>query len=401
MDKIQKALVEVLSYAIHDHEPVLPQLTSDDWYSLYIEAREHGVHLMIANLLKKHNIVIGDEETTKVCNNVLFVTALYHQASITKMPEIFDKLKENNIEIVIVKGWYFKTLYPNPSLRVMGDVDFLVKKEDLDKTGDVLKSIGYTLHDESHSEMHHMYTHPKHITLEVHFSLLGSTFSDEQRVFDEIVRKEKTTKTINSQKYFVPSDVNHAVYCCIHMMNHLRSSGFGLRNLCDLVLLIKNSEQYGWDEFFEKTKMMQINNFARAILSICHKYLGLEISIEYTNYINSLDKDKIDRLRDDILRSGEFGIKDKEYLLSKTLAEYHLNSKTAKNGKFSNFLFPSNKKLNHVYGYAKKYGVLLPVAWIHRLMLNLFRTDLSIRNKIPNSKIMNDHEILVNWLNEE
>jgi hypothetical protein len=400
MNKAQKQLIELLASALKGDTIPTPELSVTEWYLLCKEAKEHGVHLLLTYFLKNQNIILGDENLNQACAELMFITALFHASSVSIIEDFLNKIEKKGIEIMLLKGIYFKSLYPNPALRVMGDVDFYVKKEDLNEIFIVLDEIGYKRFDQNNFDLHYVYIHPNYITIEIHYSLMTSIFSKSQKTFEHLIWNERVVKNIDGRSYTVPSEVNHAIFCFIHMMKHLRSSGFGLRQLCDLVFLIKDNQAFDWDELFEKARRFNIYNFVVSILWICNVYFKLEVPEIYLSNIDPKDHDKYHVLLEDILKSGEFGSKDKRYLVNKKLAEYGLDTNSCGNNPI-HFIFPSRHKLSHVYDYVKKYPYLLPFAWIHRIINNVTRSDLLLREKLPNAKIISQHKELVKWLSKE
>ena len=59
--------------------------------------------------------------------------------------KLLQLLDENHIDCVILKGSAAALSYPQPILRVMGDVDFLVRKVDYEKTADLLEKTAINL----------------------------------------------------------------------------------------------------------------------------------------------------------------------------------------------------------------------------------------------------------------
>jgi len=66
-------------------------------------------------------------------------TILLHSAR-----KVIQEFKQENIGLLVSKGLYLAfAVYPGISLRPMSDVDFLVKRMDLDKIYKILAGLGY------------------------------------------------------------------------------------------------------------------------------------------------------------------------------------------------------------------------------------------------------------------
>ena len=51
-------------------------------------------------------------------------------------------------------------------------------------------------------------------------------------------------------------------------------------------------------------------------------------------------------------------------------------------GRFIRLLFPPPNEMNNKYNYAKKYKILVPIAWIHHLIEGLFNKNYNTKNKV-------------------
>ena len=61
-----------------------------------------------------------------------------------EMLQVEERLRQNKIIHVLMKGYILKQCYPIPELRTMGDVDFLIRKEDRYRTHQELLNLGFT-----------------------------------------------------------------------------------------------------------------------------------------------------------------------------------------------------------------------------------------------------------------
>jgi hypothetical protein len=58
--------------------------------------------------------------------------------------KIIQEFKKSGIDFLALKGLYFAfTIYPHRGLRSMADIDFLVKRKDLNKIDEILAGLGY------------------------------------------------------------------------------------------------------------------------------------------------------------------------------------------------------------------------------------------------------------------
>lgn len=103
---------------------------------------------------------------------------------------------EQGIEVVALKGLDLAySLYSEPALRPMGDLDFLIRASDLQAATMLVKDHGYQLEDELRSipaslrwlvtyEANFDKLQPTHVHLELHWNLIGSSCSQLQPEID-------------------------------------------------------------------------------------------------------------------------------------------------------------------------------------------------------------------------
>lgn len=181
------------------------------------------------------------------------------------------------------------------------------------------------------------------------------------------------------------------------MTNHFGKGGFGLRQLSDFNLLARKlGKDADWDKIIERAYSYGIGKFMKAMLYVCHNLFALEIPdcIKKEFEENLYD---IKMLIQSILDAGVFGRKNPKVVNDRVLATYihHNRNNTIKSFKY---LFPSRKQLDVNYSYAKRHAVLLPLAWLHRLLWNAFRTDLKLKHRIPDTKSIDEYVRLFKWL---
>ena len=104
-----------------------------------------------------------------------------------------DILTLNNIPHVFLKGYELQNLYPDPNLRMMGDIDVLVKPEDYKKALQCLINNEFKAINDSEKDYTLLYNN---ISIELHhklfedFRILNEYFN---KPFDNIKNKEKLT----------------------------------------------------------------------------------------------------------------------------------------------------------------------------------------------------------------
>ena len=173
------------------------------------------------------------------------------------------------------------------------------------------------------------------------------------------------------------------------MAVHLAHTGFGVRQLLDLVLLVeKKGDEINWSSFIQKAKACGIYKFTLAIFIACNRLFSMELPIELKkiNALSKISNKYIELLIEDIFASGVHGTKDQTRVFASEFAFDQSEGAAEGRGsifkKYMKLLFPPIKDMGERYSYARKFIVLAPAAWIHHLFVGLLNKDYSFKNKM-------------------
>lgn len=217
-------------------------------------------------------------------------------------------LDRHQIPFVIIKGAAAAMAYPDPYLRAAGDVDFLVRRCDYEKTAALLEESGFELNHEKLSWMHHYGYKYRKVSFELH-SRLGSIKQSDDRLislFEEgIMNSER--KEIGSFSFPVlPEDLN-GLSLLFHINQHLRT-GLGLRQIIDWMMYIDRLPTDVWDnQVLPLLRQTGMEKLALTVTAMCQRYLGLRKIVEESESYPCRE------LMDYILEKGNFGRKSGKY----------------------------------------------------------------------------------------
>ena len=217
-------------------------------------------------------------------------------------------LEENNIEYSILKGCRSAHFYPDPCKRALGDVDFLVRKTDLEITCKVLEDNGFVKY--SHSDEHdfHIIYFKDKVCFELHYRFNEEDGEESDNFTNEIITNAFAIPVLdNTAEIKVCNDLYHAITSLLHMKRHMKTAGLGLRHLCDWAVFVNSFDN---DEFIAKFKEPIENKglfkYAQALSLVAHKYLGLP----YKEWFGQMDDKSLNLLMDYIYSNGNFGRKE-------------------------------------------------------------------------------------------
>jgi len=386
MNNTQSQFLDLLSHSIRGKISA-EKYENVHWDEILTWSRSHKVEGIIYSALNKCNLISKiDSEEFKNLKISTFYTGARQLTNIINLSKIFNKFNEESIPVIALKGLVIRNLYPQPEQRDMNDADILVHKGDLERVKKILIGMGYN-HLEDHEASHHMvlyhFTYPM---IEVHWHIVKRDgFSDNLEKFEDNLWERAIKIKVGEAEVLSLCYEDLLLHLCMHMAAHIASSGFGLRQLCDLVLLVeKKGDEISWESFIEKSKKYGFKKFNIIIFSLCNKLFDMKIPSLLVD--NKLQKGKyITVLINDILNGGVYGKRDLVNNFGNQVAfNYEGKDKNATFGamkRYMKFIFPKVDAMPKNYNYAKKFKVLTPIAWIHHLFSGALKREYSIGEK--------------------
>jgi hypothetical protein len=116
--------------------------------------------------------------------------------------------------------------------------------------------------------------------------------------------------------------------------------------------------------------------FYKSIFALCIAHLGMKNTCLNDDFI--LEAEVYQKMIDDIIDAGVFGNKTMERVKSRNIVKqtYYEQGSASESKKIKviiNTLFPSAEAMSDKYVNARKYKILLPVAWTQRAIAHVIR----------------------------
>ncbi len=302
--------------------------------------------------------------------------------------KIHNVLSKADIPYVILKGLASALYYPDPLLRSMGDVDFLVCEDDLEKTCTVLEENGFVASEKTHGD-HLVYTDDV-CRYELHIEPAGMPKGEAGELVKsylaDILNKAEVKNTLFGQ-ILVPCAFHHGIIILLHTCHHLTSSGVGLRHLCDWAVFVNSLSD---DEFVglfrEKFNKIGLWTFACVLTKVCEKYL----SCPRKSWVGQVDEILVEALAQDIFKGGNLGQKSADrsheaMILPKYGDEEH--KEKSNSGRFLDYI---NQSVKNNWKKAEKNKLLLPLGWVYFGGRYVLRSLKGERPKINVNSFLND-----------
>lgn len=321
------------------------------------------------------------------------------------LSQVLDKMKERGIVCVLLKGALLADLYPEPELRLSGDIDLYVDEKDEKAAIEVLKELDFQVTPRKIGENDSECTHKIIKSLELHISLYEdhcATLWFDCIKYDMGKIQPYTTKggyTYNAL------EVNEALmFNVLHLIKHFLSSGAGIRQILDVVLYMeKNFDLIDREKYAKTMKSLKFDYFMDCCMKIGVDFLGADKNrLVWINDCEIPDKD-CEKVLNDIEESGLFGHNNNERRsFNKAYTEAVGRQKNeviphgGHGGIFSK-IFLDYDRMKKSYGYLQNRKWLLPMGWLHRGIKVIFKkktTEETLKIQEDHLKLMRDMKIL-------
>ena len=383
MQHIQQLFLEALKAALKNEQVEWNnKLEAQEWMDLFRMAEVHQILPMIYEAVYRCPAAqMADPQILAPAKKQMVRAVIMQTQKTGEFEPLYRYLQSEGICPLVVKGIICRNIYPNPDYRISGDEDLLIRPEDFKRCHELLLSYGMQTSecDMSEEELERIYEVPygkkgSLIYIELHKSLFppeSDAYGDLNRFFENVytdaieIRIDKTD--IRTMGY-----TDHLFYLICHAFKHFLHSGFGIRQVCDIILF---ANAYGdaidWERVLKQCREIQADLFAAALFGIGEKYLTFDPErAHYTESWRKIQVDETDMLMD-LLDSGIYGNANmsRKHSSNMTLDAVAADKSGKKAGNtVLKSLFPSAKKLESRYPYLRKYPVLLPIAWADRIL---------------------------------
>lgn len=310
----------------------------------------------------------------------LLMYKLEYKNRLIELCHITKTFENQSIDYLILKGVGISEIYPEPYTRVMGDHDILVKPKDFKAAIEALKTLNYTVDEETTTFKDVTLYKEGQIMIELHHAILRSDEENFAEQFTDALWLSAVKCDLMCGSINLPNPEMHFRYITLHMMKHLKGMGFGLRHLLDFkyFALAHNIDLEKQLDFFST---IDYGTFYRAIATICH--YDLKMKIESEAWLFPKENAVVRILAEYIAEIGVFGRESEKININRHFERFKNAVKSDRKFKiFISSLFPSRVLLTEHYQYAVKSKWLLPVAWGHRFIRMVSSNEIRLKEKL-------------------
>lgn len=342
-----------------------------DWEKFLELAESHNVLSLLYDVLEERKeqlpvyVLQRAEKVSKrtVMQSYRLLFASHH---------LISKLEEKGISVILLKGVGTASFYPVPELRKTGDIDLLLPEvERLKEACRILEENGCERSETQHALHHVQFCMEGGIDVELH-TMLAEPF-DNSRINEYLQQNQRACAEhivrVDTMGLNIPvlSPGYHAYELLLHMLQHFLRSGFGLKLLCDWVVLWNRIEDSAEQEdYLRFVSESRLKGFSDAVTELCCQFLGLQHDAVQWMGVH-VEKAQVNAFMAEVLEAEEFGQSSADRMVA------------LRNARLTEYIREFHHQMQLNYPGASGCVLCWPVLWVLTLVRFLYN-NRKIRN---------------------
>ena len=281
-----------------------------DWQSVCSVARYQGI---IAFVLDAIEYVPVEQRPSKPLllqwiGQTTMMERMYakHKERIASLASFY---KQNDIRLLLLKGYGCSLCYPKPEHRPTGDIDVYLFGKQNEADDLIEKEFGIKIHKEYHK---HSTSNYGGVEVENHAKFIDDVSHKSNIRFEQILmsvldKKECLPSPIDN--VLLPSPTFNALFLLRHTGEHFASNEITLRHVLDVgTFFHRYHSKIDWALVFKVYKEERMLRFFNAIATICVEYLGIDAACFASDnklYYYQSDITLADRILSDIFEKKD------------------------------------------------------------------------------------------------
>ena len=382
MTEAQLQLISILGNQLFDAQEEFGGFTAGQRRAVLAEARSQAVFPIAFGFLERG---MSEDDVFPICKKKNDTYAIINASNLLNHSMIHQLLMKNSVPYVILKGQASARYYPDPMLRTMGDVDFLINIKDRERVGQLLEEEGFSKCSlaDMHS-FHWKYSNGK-TSVELHWDVPGIPKAGDgiiRSFLSDLIEKRELV-TVSDYSFYAPSAFHHGIVLLLHAICHISSTGIGLRHLCDWLVFEESIPEEVFSEvFLEALRKMGILTFAQVLTKIGVLYFGCS----ERQWCMTADENLCADLLEDILAGGNFGQKDKNRRSQAMLFRNRKTRKITRSDTLRNVFENVRLRAEFDYPVCKSLPILSPCIWSIVVVQYLYRVACGKKYNMLNRK---------------
>lgn len=357
MNQSYEDYINLLKSFIHSEKPILS--SEPNWKVIIQLATINSTVGIVGYVIMNYPNLVDNQLFLYLREHCLSEISLYSRRA-ELMKNLIREMDEREIDHLLFKGFIVRNYYTVPELRSFGDIDFVIREKDREKSDKLMNELGY----QRSCGFEPVFSYIKGCEYyEIHTDVMEVDVSDKANYKKYYQRIWEHTENVSKHTYeFCPEF--HFLYLLTHMAKHISSSGAGIRMYLDIAFFIKHfANEINWEWIKKELVVLSFTDYANMVLNAMEKWFDIKSPM----LLKSVDNKTLNDYLEFTLEGGTFGHFGRD---ASTIFVKNQNRNDVENiskvGTIYKRLFPPIEELQFRYPYLKGRRWLLPVAWIHR-----------------------------------
>lgn len=260
--------------ALHEREgrndQLLRSLNEADWTAVVDLAKRHGVGAL---LFSRPGLPVPEPIQTALQSRAQRSAQLILMLQ-AACRELADAAASEGLDLVVLKGLHLATsIYPDPGMREMADIDILVPSDQLQAIADLARGLGYAVPPLAGDAHHHLPSMVRgRVMLEIHWQLFDEghgAVATPQGIFQRAV---PITSLPNTRGL---STEDLLLHVCLHAASH-HVLEMGIRSLCDVQAIVAaTGQRVNWAMVVERAREWRGERSVALMCTLARLHLGV------------------------------------------------------------------------------------------------------------------------------
>lgn len=329
--------------------------TEEQWARILTQAAIHKVLPTLACVLP----LLPEKPSQQICRQLegtMMQQMLVSSNQLYASEQMQKEMEAKGLYNMPLKGIRTKLRYPQDYMRSMGDLDVLCKPEQDKAVKAAMEDMGYG--DFQQGRKHDHYRREPYILVEMHREMVAAS-SPFFRYFRDVWERAELLPGCKFSCVMTTED--EYIYNLIHMVEHFRDGGVGLRFVMDV---------YVYESFVELNREYLLTQLKKLGLDV---FYGNAVKLAM-HWFREDEADELTR------RMAQFVLSGGVYGTAET-AKANAVSKSGRLGFLLRACFPGYREMCSMYPWLEKFPIALPVTWMMRAVGSLLHRRKNIKSQ--------------------
>lgn len=245
-------------------------------------AQQQGVGgILFPWLYKQYNEQLMANEYWQTLRNIFYGETLKNVLYMRQSGALLQRLEQENIVPLTLKGLSIARLYANPKHRFMCDLDIYVKPDQWARAKACLLQLGYIQAEEDNYNNLHVKFEKQHaVAVELHRNLINSDQlgrRNKAEWYEQLWQRKKSV-TLEEFRFYAMSMEDELIHQVTHFAAHFVYYGTKLKHLFEMALIIRSAEpNFDWHYVENTLRTIEMFDFAALLFTVCRQLFSIDV----------------------------------------------------------------------------------------------------------------------------